>query len=1132
MTTDGWDFSGGVVEVTAPPVSSEEGEGWDFSTSQSDSGWDFSSTPTKRTKEDILADPEAMATIRRGLTTMYGDRKSFIHTDFSDQDDEDIFETWQNWQRYFAAGNSVTTSRTAMKAFDGDDETKITLDENFRLFDSMESGLKGDFWDTVWDYTSGAVVDPLTVVSLGVGKAISQSGTKAGAVATRQALKQTTSAAAKQAVVRQGLAQAAKEGAKTAARYSAFDVAANLALDVAYQRTRMEVGTQEEYDPLQTGISVVASAGIPVILGAGSAANALSRSKAAEGTAFASYVDQLANEDLTATGLVKIIKEAAPKDEAQASVKNLFKGLKSDDVFNEVVTWRRVKEDLPDFFKKHGGRPKNDIEKAQLYVDQLLHGNANSKGFIGYLIDEKIPFDKQLFADEYGKGGTSAFIYNTLDLLDDATVAKMSDDFAESFGDGTLTLPRTVEELKNTFGDQVKISAENLGTVSKAERRLTSMRKQMANQADMEARAAKAGATYNWAQYGQGVWKRLLTSHPATTGANVMGWGTMYAMNSASDLAMGLVYLGEAALRGARGQGEAASAALQASKGSIIGALRRTQNLLQWDDTITAANKLLEDNPKYYKMLRQTRTGDSGPIDALEQFGLEGSKVARGTEAVAELAQSLTGVKLQDELTKSISFMSALDSIMLQRTGKTMGGVMSDVNYAKFLASEEFQDMLGYATDRAMRETASRSFSDFSPGRSFISSAATGIEKFSQAPVGGIMIPFGRFFNNTMAMAGDFSGVNLARHLIGKAKGKAIDTTTKDGRELLANAMVGWTLSGAHVAMGIDRLEKGMSWNQDERADGSVSDRTYDWPGSAFRLLGQLWAHRIKDGEVPPELAEEAMKIYVTQSLKDTDAALQTMGEILQAGYSLDVEGGSELMLDSMANTAARFISGGLRPLDPINEGVKFFRGTGEAKDRRENFSAQAFRYVDGIFGFEDQLETRYQPIGGQMPQDISKQSFGSRTAPDASLASNIANHLGVPLWKTVRWDGEPELKNRLDQMFSNHIELTVGQMLEDYPDFDKLTYEKRRELFDRAIKRAKKNTKYELKVSTENGDLVLNYYDKIAGLDKQDTDYVKQELGIEDDLIDLANDPSGWSQLDTILYLIKHRKRDILINQ
>ena len=125
---------------------------------------------------------------------------------------------------------------------------------------------------------------------------------------------------------------------------------------------------------------------------------------------------------------------------------------------------------------------------------------------------------------------------------------------------------------------------------------------------------------------------------------------------------------------------------------------------------------------------------------------------------------------------------------------------------------------------------------------------ATGMEKFSQAPVGGILVPFGRFFNNTMAMAGDFSGFNFVRHQISKAQGKPIDLSTKSGTELAANGLVGATMLSAHAAAGLDRLDKGMAWNQEEREDGSVSDRTYDWPGSAFRLSGQIVAHWIKTG--------------------------------------------------------------------------------------------------------------------------------------------------------------------------------------------------------------------------------------------------------------------------------------------
>ena len=387
--------------------------------------------PKKLSREEILADPKNVDTIRRGLQTMYGKRKSFVHSDFEEMDEEELFETWQNWQRYFSVGNSVTTAKTALKAFDGDDVTKATLDENFRLFDSMESGFKGDFWDTVWDYGRGAVVDPMTVVSMGVGKALSTGGTKAANLAVKEAVKQAATSTARKAAVRAGRTQLAAAGAKEALRYSSVDIAANMAMDVAQQATRMETGTQEEYSALQTMISGVASAGIPAILGASAASRAMSRSEWAKGTVFESYTDELAKHDLSKEGLMKVIKDGAPRPEAQASVADVFKGLGGDEGV-EIINWGKAKEELPEWFLKEG-RPKGDGQKTQLYFNQLFFGNKNSKGFVNYLVDEKIPFDKKLFADEQGKGGTSGFIFSTLDLLDDKTVKKLSGDFRGKF---------------------------------------------------------------------------------------------------------------------------------------------------------------------------------------------------------------------------------------------------------------------------------------------------------------------------------------------------------------------------------------------------------------------------------------------------------------------------------------------------------------------------------------------------------------------------------------------------------------------------------------------------------------------------------------------------------------------------
>ena len=176
----------------------------------------------------------------------------------------------------------------------------------------------------------------------------------------------------------------------------------------------------------------------------------------------------------------------------------------------------------------------------------------------------------------------------------------------------------------------------------------------------------------------------------------------------------------------------------------------------------------------------------------------------------------------------------------------------------------------------------------------------------------------------------------------------------------------------------------------------------------------------------------------------------------------------------------------------------------------------------------EENLDTRYQPIGGRTTQDPAKQIFGSRSVDDATIASNIANSLGIPLWKTARWDGDPKLKNRLDEFMSEIVEIETEMMLEKNPRFDGLSFEDRRSLFKGVLDKSKKKAQTSLKESMHKGDTVLRYYKAISDLDKTDLKYVQEELGVEEDLLDLAKDPEGWRQLDMIISLTKNREEEL----
>ena len=159
------------------------------------------------TKEDILANDDLMDIVYSSLEARYtpkgiltGVRRAasglagadigggIRSQDYRSMDKEDAFETWQNYQRSFAGGQTVTTANELAYGVSADDSIKARLGAGYTLFDQMDNAFTGEgSWremaDAMYDYTKSAVVDPSTILSLGLGKLFGFAGTKASSLA-------------------------------------------------------------------------------------------------------------------------------------------------------------------------------------------------------------------------------------------------------------------------------------------------------------------------------------------------------------------------------------------------------------------------------------------------------------------------------------------------------------------------------------------------------------------------------------------------------------------------------------------------------------------------------------------------------------------------------------------------------------------------------------------------------------------------------------------------------------------------------------------------------------------------------------------------------------------------------------
>ena len=1133
-------------------------------------------------KEDFLEDKRLMDLVRLNMEARYrtgnygvgGTGYSYLTSAaggatgrrWQEKSDEDLFEMWQNYHRSFAGGQTVTTANEIGYLSQADEDTKAVMGMGYTLFDSMgnifgKDTSWGEMFDGVRDYMSAALWDPTTVMSLGVGKALTAGGTKATAeglravaqTAAKEAIKkgatrQAAEAAGQQAVkeaLKQTARFSAKEAAVTTAKYSAVDFAANIGSDIAYQNALIKTGAQEDYSYLQTGIAALGTIAIPGLMAATKVGATGARAMGARGyTGLSSRVGVAADEG---------IREAFLQETVNTKVKTALK-----DAFGSFA------DDAPDTPQ---WREAADAAKAAVNATEL--GNVNQKFWEMFLFGD----DRKNFVglvQVMAKGGVeyiprnkddtiSRFLADTIGMLGDDTVESVVKSYEKVIGK-ELNLSEaagvnkyTSEGLADIFRARASWLGQGLAQSSIAKSYLggapSSLKGRLLSTAadegdplvgdfvrklvdDLNA-AAKVEMDPKRLAYVQSVWKRLLTSHPATTGLNVKGWGMSYGLNTVTDMVQGTMQIALSPIPVLRGADSTAKA-YQMGKGSILGALRRGANLLDPEDTLRGAEDYLALKPEIAERIFSTIGGDAGFDDAVKRFDLDpNSKLINATEKTVRSVQGIMGVKLQDELTKHISFMSALDTAVRREYGETFTDFIE-----KRSASEAYAEMMsirwkervdGWALDRTLRETASKSWTAKNPGSNVMRELAGGIEWMSNNSVFGYAIPFGRFFNTATAAFGDLTGANFTRFIGKKMFKRDIDFAQEEGLALAARAAVGWTGFFLASETGLDKLKEGLSWNQERRPDGSIQDNTYDWPESIFRIMGQVVAHARQDGmsEIPKDLAAEAMSVLGAQTFRTLDTAGKDIYNLAEAIISLNPEEAGSLLFEQATNLMANIVSGATRPLDPINQAAMIYQGDTDTPDRRQGvkFINESTRYIDHIFGnLSKELPDRAYPTrNGPVGVDPGRLLGGTRGAPEPLPVERMMASIGRPNWTAVKWGGPPEVKNRMDELIGPILNTEAAIALEKHKDFFDMSLNQRQKITGEVLETARKTATRIFDSSTRSDDKGLELVRDISKLDQKDLKRAMNYLGFDMDPIDMLAEENGMQNLELLIYMTKN---------
>jgi len=984
----------------------------------------------------------------------------------------------------------------------------------------------------------------VTVASFGVGKALAAGGTKAGA----QALKATAIAAFRQSLAqgatRKVAEKAAKDatrlgfvslGAKTVAQYSAVDFAANVGTDIAYQDVLIDAKAQEEYSYVQTGVAALGTLALPSLIAATKGVEALAvgarkasaKRPGGERGMFEAFVDvQRKFGGLGPDAITNAVKQRTSMGQVNTSLQNTFQNFAQN--LNNYTPWANAKVDAGRILNQDGialtaGENQNLFWKSFLFGDTT----GTQKGFAQELADAGFVYVPRGKDDKI-----TNFVGDAMSWLDDVAVKKLVTDFESSVGKAFDGPVETAEQLRAAFINRQSIFGSGLADSKQVKDILTQggtvaqLAKSMSKQADEDH--PEVG------KYVLSAWKRLVTAHPATTGANVKGWAATAIMNSASDVVLGGLKLGEAAVYKMAGKQSAYEAAMNASKGSVIGAIKRGYNLFTPNMTMDAADGYLMLKPELYEQIIRESSGgvDGGKI--LDIYGIDPTnKAANLTEKTVTAFQHLSGARLQDEVTKLLSFQSALEQGIMREYGQSYNEFMSRPDAFVEMFSPRFKERVdAWAMNRALRETSSKSWSQ-KEGRGFFLSVAKTVEATSRNAVGGYAVPFGSFMNTAMATLGDYSGFNAVKHLTARsltATGIAptrIDFAEEEGMELLAKGLVGWSAVVAYLPEATEKIESGLTWNQQSRDDGSIADYTYDFPLSYVMIAAQMAAHYIKDGEIPDKLGEEAFSVLGGQPFRQMDTAgreaMEVINNVLTAKYDEAVASS----LSVLSGLGSRIVSGALRPLDPANQVAILMSEDYTQIDRKQatnKFLAESFRYVDQIFGGFDAPAAATATRGYELGRpDPGKMLGGVRTSAEPNAIERMLASTGRAPWQAIRWGGDDQVKNSMDGILGPILNAEAERLLSEEPEFFKLPLYSREKRITEVLDRAKNLTEQVLEYSFTEDSSIIRLKKEITSLPKKDVARAMKYLGYEGDPMDLVKEEGGSEKLDMLIYFSKN---------
>lgn len=1115
-------------------------------------------TPEGGYSEDDLLKDEFFYPIVDYMNTRFGSHMGEA------EDRREVVEKYLNNMRGFAGGNSVRaiSEISFLNEIGENEEAMAKTQKAYQIFQNME-GLFGETSfgekaEIVQDYLRSAILDPTNLIGFGLGKVVTSSGFKAGSmsatVAAKQAYKKKIASGAtketaqkvaervfsaqrslaqkstqqkiqKRAVLERATRNSLSkkllnsQAAKEIATVGSFEGIVAASTDYLYQDAMLRTKLQEEYNVFQTGLSAVSGIVFMGTLAAGGAA---------------------------LTGVSRLVRPGK-------GIKTVPKNAKISDLSAEIKKYLDELEANPKAKIPAVGNWMNDVAKGKELLDQddeffirMLLGDdeLGLKGLgeilleQGYVWTPRTPDDK-----------ISNWIGDIIKQSDPQDAKKFIKDFSDMTGIELANNKKlTIEEFANTFkgkmsramrlGNAASQLARKLGTDPKnislndyAEYVLTGVMPKKKSSGVLKehlvGKAVKQALEKDLPDF-QNNLIRLMVANLSTTALNVTGYAAATTLTSASEISRAVLLGGQAGLALVYSPNKAKELGMT-SANIFANQVQKLRNTLDPNTTYDRFLEYVALRPKATKELARVLPGGIEDIKKLsEGLDLDRSMLSVRSEQAVDFIQKLHLVQAQDNYTKSIEFVTQLDN-MLRKPVKDGGFGMSwnqffnRSDYSKLMMSDKFIKLEARAVDETLRAVFSKSYKGPGP----IGLVARAIEDARNIPGVGLLVPFGRFFNNTVAFVAENTAVYP---ILSKMIGKEVDRSTG---EILTRGAVTASLVSYLALREQDFIDKGLSWSEEiDWETGAVVDEKYEFPYSAYKAAARVVALHWRGEDIPKDLAAQLGDQFFGQLTRQLGEAGEGIEGLFTALLSDEGPQLSVTLGETLGAIGSQVISAGTRFLDPANQAAGLLRRDQyQVPDRKQGNKIlnDSFRYIDQFIGIamgDQELPEKFSAAEGKLRGQQTKVLSTTRETK-LTNTERVLNMISRPTYTISMLSDSAKADNRFNEVFYTMVESKAKELLSN-KKFREGNLEYRRLAVRSMLTKAKDFTKKYMRritSNTEDNDLLTMI--EISETSESTLKNVLKDLGLEGkNLEDLSSE-----ELDTVQNMIKFRE-DYLINR